>query len=426
MPLPGRSANMAPMDNRRIIFIVIAVVAVLFLFNPFSRNQGQRVPQPYVDRDMLDSLKNHFTSNYQSPEQLVKRVFATRDVVFISGVGDSSVIKEHVAAIGALIPTLHQNGVTGLGLEYALYADQDKIDRVLSSSTYDEKAVREILFNRHVMWGYQEYADLFKVAWELNRHIASDSEPFRIVGLMARNDWQHLKTQKDLEDAQIKRKILADGLPSVFIARAIQKEFIDKDRKALIFCSAQQVFTHYRNHKYEENTLESGFSEPRSAGNIVYDKIKSRAGTLLLHYIWPDEQAMYQVARPFEGVFDALMKVIEKEQTKAGIQTIDGPFAELPVASGVFAYKQDDLRISGMCQGYIILGPLHEYTTVTPIPEFINAENLQEALRNFPAPKDTLPVIKDPEKDAPRAVQYMNSLIVGYAQNTDKLLEQFK
>ena len=423
---PRLCAKMAAMDNRRVIFIVIAVVAVLFLFNPFSRNKGQRVPPPYVDREQLESLEKYFLSNYTTPEQYVKRAFAMRDVVFISGVGDSSIIKEHVELIATLIPILHRDGITGLGLEYALYEDQDKIDKVLSARTYDEQAVRQILFNRHVMWGYQEYADIFKAAWELNRHIPSDREPFRIVGLMPRNEWQHLKTQKDLEDAQTKRNILAEGLPSVFMARAIQKEFIDKDKKALIFCSAQQVFTHYRNRMYEKNTRESGFSETRGAGNMIYDKIKSRAGTLLLHYIWPDDKAMYQVARPFEGVFDALMSVIDKERTRAGIQTLEGPFAELPVSSGIYAYEQENLRLKGMCHGYIILGPLQEYTMVTPIPEFINGENLQEALRNFPAPKDTLPVIKDPEKDIARAVKYMNDLIAGYSQNTTKLLELFQ
>jgi hypothetical protein len=114
-----------------------------------------------------------------------------------------------------------------------------------------------------------------------------------------------------------------------------------------------------------------------------------------------------------------------EERGRAGISAAEGPFAELPVESGMYTYEQENLRLRDLCEGYIILGPLNQYTMVTPIPDFINAGNLERALEEFPAPKDMLPVIKDIEKDTPRAVNHMNRLIADYAGNTKRLLDMF-
>ena len=216
------------------------------------------------------------------------------------------------------------------------------------------------------------------------------------------------------------------GLPSVFMAKIIQEEFVDTGTKALIFCGVQQALTNYRNIKYEENTRESGFREVRSAGNIVYDRIGPRAATVLLHYLWPDEDAMYRVARPVGGAFDALMGGLDRDRIQGAVRTGGTPFGELAVSQGIYAYKHENLTLKDLCQGYIIMGPLHEHTMVTAIPDFISVENINEALRDFPAPKDTLPTIKEPDKDAPAAAQYMNNLIAGYTQNVSRVLDLFK
>jgi hypothetical protein len=410
------------MDNRRIIFIVVAVIAVLFLFNPFGGNQKQKIPPPRVTQELIASLKQHLQANYRDPKQYITDTFKKRDIVFLGGIGDSSIVKEQVDLIVKLIPMLHKNGIYNLGIEHALREDQAKIDALLTASTYDEEKVKQILFNRHVMWGYKEYADIFKAAWQVNKYRDSEEIPFRILGLTPRHEWQHLQTQKDIEKEEIQKKILSNGLPSVVMAESVQKEIVDKGEKGLILCSAPQVYTGYQNKRYIENTEKSGFSESRSAGNIIFDKIGSRAATILVHYPWPDDSTTYRLSRPCNGAFDVLMSNLEETQSIAGFDTSGTPFGDLPVDAGVYSYGYKDLTLKGLCDGYIILGPLHQYTPVTPILGFITEKNLETALKNFPAPKDRLPSLDEPAK----AVEHMNGLITLYVDNLDKVLTEFK
>ncbi len=418
------------MDNRRIIFIAIAVIAVLFLFNPFGGGDQKKIPRPRIDNKQLDILKEHVQAYQRSPEQLVVEAFEEHDIVFIGGISDSSVIKEHADFYIKLIALLHEKGVHTIGIEHALYNDQALLDELVVSDRYDEVKTKQILFNRHVMWGYSEYADIFKTVWELNNYLKSDQKPMRIVGLSPRNEWKYLQNDKDLKENEIKRKILAQGLTSVFMAKAIRTEIIEKGEKALIISRAPEIFTKYRYKKYSEDTLQTGFSESRNAGNIIYDEIGDRAATILLHYPWPDEKSLYhRFGRPFEGAFDALLASLPREQSRTGVYTEGTPFGDLPLRTGAYAYGYEDITMKDLCDGYIIFRPLHEHTTITAIPDFITRENFEEAFHNFPAPKSMLPFKLEKlqkEKDVEGAIAHMNQLIATYSANTIKFLAYFK
>jgi hypothetical protein len=417
------------MDNRRIIFIAIAVIAVIFIFNPFGARNQRKIPQPRIDPQQLEELKSHIQAYRRTPEQLVLEAFDQHDIVFLGGISDSSVIKEHTDLYLELIPQLHENGVYNIGIEQALYNDQARIDELVTSERYDEGAARQVLFNRHVMWGYEEYAEIFKRVWELNNYLTSDQKPMRIVGISPRNEWKYLQKQKDLENNETKKKILAQGLTSVFMAQAIKNEIIEKGEKALIISRAPEIFTRYRYKKYAEDTLKTGFTESRNAGNIIFDEIGDRAATILLHYPWPDDRSVYRFGRPFDGAFDALLADQPGEQLRVGVFARGTPFGDLRIKNGGYAYGYEDLTMKDLCEGYVIFRPLHEHTTITPIPDFITRENFPEALENFPAPKSMLPFKAeklDKEKDVEQAIAHMNQLIAGYSQNTLRFLAYFK
>ena len=48
-------------------------------------------------------------------------------------------------------------------------------------------------------WGYQEYIDLYKAAWQLNHGLPAGAPPFRVVGLNVRQYWESLKTEQGPE-----------------------------------------------------------------------------------------------------------------------------------------------------------------------------------------------------------------------------------
>ena len=131
---------------------------------------------------------------------------------------------------------------------------------------------------------------------------------------------------------------------------------------------------------------------------------------------------MYRVGRPFGGAIDSLLASVPEDRQEAGFGTADTPFGELPINNSIYTYGYEELKMRDLCDGYIVMGPVHEYETATPIPAFITEKNLEEAKKNFPAPKNRLPSTDDPEK----AVAYLNDMIVRYADNVAKMLELFR
>ena len=69
--------------------------------------------------------------------------------------------------------------------------------------------------------------------------------------------------------ADVLKKVLADGIPDEHMAGVIQREFLDRGEKALVYCSLQHAFTRYRSTEYAKTMREKGFAETRRAGTIL-------------------------------------------------------------------------------------------------------------------------------------------------------------
>ena len=140
----------------------------------------------------------------------------------------------------------------------------------MTGPAWDESRARAITFDWLVTWGYQEYIDLYKAAWQLNHGLPAGARRFRVVGLNVRQYWEFLKSNKDLGDPQVVAQIFARGVPDAHMAEVIDQEFLQKGEKALVYCGTQHIFTRYRSREYEKNAAAMKLPEIRRAGNIVY------------------------------------------------------------------------------------------------------------------------------------------------------------
>ena len=95
-------------------------------------------------------------------------------------------------------------------------------------------------------WGYQEYIDIFRAAWQANRSLGPGARPFRLVGLSPRQGWEHLKTDRDARDPVTVKKIFAQGIPDAHMARIILEKLAPNGGRALVFCGTQRGFTRFR------------------------------------------------------------------------------------------------------------------------------------------------------------------------------------
>jgi hypothetical protein len=403
------------MKRNTLLIVVVAIAAIFMFFNPLKllRGNTDAVAKPATDKATVASLLTYAQGSWRSPEDYVVAAFKTHDIVFL---GEFYKIRQNVMLVHDLIPLLYRAGVRNLGIEYALSDDQKDIDALLNAPQWDEAKARAITFSWLVTWGYSEYIDLYQAAWQVNRGLPAGAKPFRIVGLSPRQNWEFLKSEKDMSDPAVVARIFANGEPEAHIAQVIDRELVQKGEKSLVYVGTQHAFTRFRSAAYAKNAATVKLSDTRRAGNIVFDRIGNRAFSISLHAPWPDTRSGSSgLAYAAEGAIDALISVLPPDRRNGGWDLEGTPLGALPVTTGSYAEDAKGLTLSGVFDGYVIQGPIAEYRAVTPIPDFVRPQDAERAARDFPG-----------VKSGTMTVEEVNKVIVEDTLTIEKLLAQFK
>ena len=400
--------------KRNTLLVVLVVVAAFFLFlNPlqlFNRG-GSRRPTP--SPAALAPILQFAESAWRSPGDYVLQAFDRHDVVLL---GELFKIRQNVQLVHDLVPRLYAAGIRNLGIEYALSDDQPEIDALVTAPTWDERRARAVTFHWLVTWGYQEYIDLYKAAWEVNRARKAGAPPFRIVGLNVKQNWEYLKTQKDLSDPSVLARIFSNGVPEAHMADVIDREFTRTGEKALVFCGTQHVFTRYHSTAYEKNAAEMKLPETRRMGNIVFSRIGARVFGISLHAPWPDPRQKSGLTWAADGTVDALVDALPQDRKDGGWDLEGTPLGAIPLGKSTYAEDGKARTLGDLFDGYIVQGPIAQYDMVTPIPDFVSAADAATAGLQFPGMKPQVP---------PTAEQ-LNQTIAEDLQSLAKALAEFK
>lgn len=358
------------------VLLIVAIVTACY-----SMPAADQLPvDPAANKELVTYLKTH----YASPEDYVLSKFKDHDVVIL---GEWHRIKHDPELIQALIPRLHKNGICLLAMEFARREDQPLIDRLIKAPEYDEQLARQIQFNQFVFWGYREYVDIYKAAWQLNKTLPRGARQFRILGINSSLDWSVIKTEADAANPSIRRQVFKDGGEDTW-AKVILDQ-VGKNEKLLVYCGLHHAFSEYRQPIYDERNKKLVRLADDRMGNYLYRAIGKRVITVSLHAPWiPAEgfNAGYYV-RAADGRIDAVLAEVEPRFRRAGFDTRGTPFGQLPGGTSLYMYGYENFKLADLCDGYIIQKPLGEYEGVTPIPDFINAMNVEHARAQSPNPR---------------------------------------
>lgn len=366
------------MKKKLLLAVVIWIVILLLIFFP------KKEPFPALSNSMRQELETYIVENYKTPEEYVLSKFKSHDIIFL---GEYHRIKHDVELVQNLIPFLYEDGVYNLGIEFACYEDQDKIDQLLSAKTYNESLAYEIQFKFWPWWGYQDYIDIYKTAWDFNQQFPKSARKFRIVGLNVNSDWSYVKTEEDRDNPEIMKNVFKDGPGDHFMADVIIKEFLQKEEKALIFSGINHAYTKYKQPIYHEKEKRFVRFIDDRMGNIIYDKIGERCITIFLHSPWPSKDKFSEDVYPAEGVIDALMINIDEKFIPVGFDIKGTPFEKLPGKTSLWQHGYNNFNLGVYCDGYIYTKPLSKYKGVELAPGFINENNRIEAIQQSANPK---------------------------------------
>ena len=363
--------------------IILLTILVLLMGCSKETEQVDKIELPKIDQELRSTLEDYLKENYMSPENYVISKFKDHDIVFI---GEYHRIKHDVELIHYLIPMLYENGIYTLGNEFARREEQNLIDSLLNSPTYNENLARQITFNFLATWGFQEYVDIYNVAWQLNQTLPEGSRKFRILGLSDSPDWSIIKTQEDMENQSIMQQVWK-GCGEDLWADVILDEVVAKGEKALIYSGIHHAFSEYKQPIIDEEKQTFIVFNDLRMGNFVYKEIGKKAITIYLHAPWFSAQGYNEpMVYPVDGIVDVVMAEISLEYCRIGFDTKDTPYGKLPGETSIYKYGYNNFALDMFCDGYIYQMRLSEYTMTTPISYFINEENIEQARMQFPNP----------------------------------------
>jgi hypothetical protein len=357
--------------DRRSPLLALGVAAFLL---PFTSGAQEKLPLPSLAPDRIQALRGCLNEHGLPPEDYVLSQFEDHDVVFL---GEYHCI-EHVGLfIQSLVPRLYERGIHALAVEHARRVDQPLIDSLLAGDTYDEALAREIVFRQYLHHGMREYVDVFRAAWELDRSLSPDQPRFTILGVNNAPDWSYVKTPEDRDRDEVKRKVWHGETEEDWAEVVLDR--VARGEKVLVYSGMHHAFTEYAMPIVNGATGEFIRLYPERMGNYVYERIGKRAVTIALHSPWPDvggEFSRYAV----DGAIDALMQELGPEAYPVGFDTRGSPFGDLTAGGDcLYAQGHEGFTLSDWCDGYVFHRPISEFEGMTPIPDFVNQDNLERA-----------------------------------------------
>jgi hypothetical protein len=329
------------------------------------------------------ALKIHLSTAPVPPEDYVVSKFAAYDLVLI---GEPHWVRQHVTMVADLIPRLHRAGVYTLAIEFARRIDQALIDSVLTAPVYDEKLARRVTMQGLVQWGYQEYVDLYKAAWRVNRDVPPGAPCFRILALGGSPDYSVVRKREDLDDPQVRRTVLHGETEKDWAVLLIDS-VLAKHERALVYCGTHHAFT-----KYAQPILSDGKLmrlEDSRFGQYLYAHAPARTFMIAFHGPWPGA-AGYNAppVLPADGELDQALESAGPGWRRVGFDLVGTPFGALESRTTVYTHGHEPFTMDKFADGYVYLGSISEYEPVTPIAGFIDESTIEYARANSSNPVD--------------------------------------
>ncbi len=309
-------------------------------------------------------IDNYIKNNHLTPEEYVISKFSDHDYVFI---GELHRIKHDVNFISSLIPSLYKNGITNLAIEFGASSNQSLLDSLLSMKQWNQDFSYQIASKGFfISWGYKEYLDILKKAWEFNQTLEEVQPKFRIIYL----NTDYFPRKKGIDRF--------GGIePDLNMSNTFQKEVIRKNEKALIYTGINHAITGYNQILYESEKSETFYLYDQRFGNLIHKIYPERTFTIFLHAPWGSKKREgYRIVKPVKGVIDACMTSFNNKPV--GFDVTGTPFGKLGSNDSFYSIGHEDFTLADFCDGYIFLKPYSQFEIVSVAESFYTGKRLNE------------------------------------------------
>jgi hypothetical protein len=333
-----------------------------------TRTPGQLERAGAAHPALTAALAAHL-KDQPTAEEYVVGLFTNHDLVFL---GEEHFTRPRLLFLQRLIPLLYKAGVRTLAYEMASSEDQELVDRLVNGATYDEGLASEILARWDFYFGYKEYADLFRAAWQLNKGLPAVAPPFRILAIDIRPDFRRLPPGMDVKTYEARGLIVGgdrDLVRNVRMADVLRQHVVRKGEKALVYNGAGHSQTRYR----RPNRDGDG---PRrmSVGYMIHSQIGDRAWSVMI---------LGRDSLGRDAVADAVKTALPAGADSVGFDAKGSPIGAMTTKAG-----PDVVKVEDFFDGYVFIDANKSWGAVTPDVRYVTPERVKKAREEGSLPDD--------------------------------------
>lgn len=300
--------------------------------------------------------------------------------------GEMHGTKDYLDFFLQLIPeAYHKAGMRCILMEAFKYEVSDKIEKLVTGSTYDRKLALEIARSAPwPWWNYKEYVDVFEVVWKLNQSLSSGAEHMRVIGMDVGGDnaVDQLYRDNKLGDKNLVEKARVDHMfgyvREEWMAGVVEETVFGKKTKGMIWVGGYHSFTRYAQPAVNADGILV-HDWPR-LGVLLYRGYRDRIFQITFHGILNDEyDSPADIFKNYKGekpVIGGLIGKImaERGNKPVGFDVSPSPFANIRDGRSYLFHFQPNVRFQDIAQGYIFIVPWEKKTNCQKIQEFITDE----------------------------------------------------
>ena len=361
---------------KTIVYFLLSVSSLLLLYILFNLNLFHKTKalsksaiQPY-----LQYVEN------SDPFKFVADKFDDHSVVFI---GELHKRKQDLEFFNNLIPYLYRTkNITVIGWEFGAAEYQKETDSIVTASEFDRKKAIAVMRNSNYYWCYEEYLEIFKTIWQVNKGISQPGEKIKFLQL----NKQYVPKLWNSPNKNIRLKARKTSFDNI-LPGIVEKEVLQKNKKVLIYCGWEHSLTKFQTPKFFFLKEKEG-----RAGERLFEKYPGNVFQICLLAPFPPRWWMYKALTnskdikwvyPFEAVFNQLYDTLKRP---FAVNAGNPAFAILKDYNSFYAFdKSNGVKLKDFCDGCIMLNSFDEIEPVNVIPDWVTtAEELDEVKRVLP------------------------------------------
>ncbi|HEV8270067.1 MAG TPA: hypothetical protein VGQ04_02110 [Chitinophagaceae bacterium] len=384
---------------KTILLFAGTIIGLLLLYIVFNLNLFHK--RKILSSTEIKTYLQDIDKESSDPFKYVADKFNNHSVVFL---GELHKRKQDLEFFSNLIPYLYQTKkIKIIGWEFGAAEYQKNADSVVTASEFDRKKAIAIMRNSLYYWCYEEYLNIFKTIWQINKTITQDDEKIRFLQLNRPYNPKLLKSpDRNISLEEIKKGNFDNTLPGI-----VEKEVIQQNKKILIYCGLHHSLTKFKTPKL------FFIKDKGRAGQILFEKYPDKIFQICLLPPFPPRWFIYKelthnhnykFVYPFDAVFNQLYDTLKRP---FAVNSDDPVFDNLKDYNSFYAFDTwGGIKFKNFCDGIIMLNSFDKIAPIRFITDWVTTEEELNEIKNVLPEEDAKQI-----KSIPDLINYINPTV---------------